>query len=103
MYIGRCGQSKIKKDRVYWELVESCRTERGPRQRIVAYLGDLDEAVRLGLKQAALNQGDSFQRGLFAESLEPEWVEVDLKPLRVERLRDFGGAWFGRSLGFPPF
>ena len=32
----------------YWSLVESVRTERGPRQRVVAYLGGLDEAGRLG-------------------------------------------------------
>ncbi len=107
MFIRRCGQSRTKKDRVYWELVESCRTERGPRQRVVAYLGDLDEAARLGLKQVALNQVVSFQRDLLAESPEPEWVVVDVKRLRVERLRDFGGAWFGlevwKKLGLSAF
>lgn len=98
MYLRRCGQSKTKKDRVYWELVESCRTERGPRQRIVAYLGDLDQAAQLGIKQAALNQVGSFQRDLFAEDPEPEWVEVDVNRLRVERLRDFGDSWFGLAV-----
>jgi hypothetical protein len=24
----------------YWQLVESCRSQRGPRQRVVAHLGD---------------------------------------------------------------
>ena len=33
--------------------VESYRTERGPRQRVVAYLGQLDEEGRLGVQQAA--------------------------------------------------
>lgn len=107
MFIRRCGQSRTNKDRVYWELVESCRTERGPRQRVVAYLGDLDEAARLGLKQTALNQGESFQRDLFAQSPDPEWVTVDVKRLRVERLRDFGGAWLGlevwKRLGLSAF
>jgi hypothetical protein len=28
--------------RAYWALVESYRSERGPRQRIVAWLGQLD-------------------------------------------------------------
>ena len=37
----------------YWALVESYRTERGPRQRTVAYLGLMDEAGRLGVEQAA--------------------------------------------------
>ena len=37
----------------YWALVESYRTDRGPRQRIVAYLGDVEEAAREGVAQAA--------------------------------------------------
>ena len=44
---------QIKRDGVYWELVESYRTERGPRQRIVSYLGNVGEARRLGVQQAA--------------------------------------------------
>jgi len=39
--------------RAYWVLVESYRTERGPRQHVVAYLGKLDEAGRLDIKHAA--------------------------------------------------
>ncbi len=37
----------------YWALVESHRTATGPRQRVVAWLGKLDEAGRLGVKLAA--------------------------------------------------
>jgi transposase len=95
MYLKRCGQTKAKRDGVYWELVESYRTERGPRQRVVAYLGDIAEASRLGLKQAATNQTDSWQSRLFDAEGEPEWVEVDTKRVRVERVRDFGGYWLG--------
>src|SRR5207247_4472605 len=29
---------------------------------------------------------------------EPEWVEVDVKRVRVERSRKFGGPWLGREL-----
>ncbi len=94
MYLRRCGQSRSKKDHVYWELVENRRTERGPRQRVVAYLGDVDQAVRLGIKQAALNDRAS-QGDLFGEDPEPEWVEVDVKRIRVEGVRDFGGYWIG--------
>jgi len=57
MYLRRCGQTKARKDGVYWELVESYRTERGPRQRVVAYLGDVAEAERLGVRQAATGNG----------------------------------------------
>ncbi|MEO8495312.1 MAG: hypothetical protein ABI614_09590 [Planctomycetota bacterium] len=37
----------------YWALVESYRSAAGPRQRVVAWLGKLDEAGRLGVEQAA--------------------------------------------------
>ncbi|HEX3998037.1 MAG TPA: hypothetical protein VHX65_05755, partial [Pirellulales bacterium] len=47
----------------YWALVESFRTERGPRQRTVAYLGLMDEAGRLGVEQAADPQPSSHGTG----------------------------------------
>ncbi|MBM4077242.1 MAG: hypothetical protein FJ267_16545 [Planctomycetes bacterium] len=37
----------------YWALVESNRTATGPRKRVVAWLGKLDEAGRLGVQQVA--------------------------------------------------
>jgi hypothetical protein len=43
----------------YWALVESYRTERGPRQRVVAWLGRIDEQGRLGVEQAAKNNKPS--------------------------------------------
>ena len=95
MYLRKCSPSKTRKDCVYWELVESYRTEQGPRQRVIAYLGDADEASRLGVKHAALELGGSYQGDLFDESPEPDWVEVDSKRVRVERIRDFGGPWLG--------
>jgi transposase len=79
----------------YWAVVESYRTDRGPRQRVVAYLGDMEEAPREGMLQAAQGRGkDTHQPRLFDE-VEPEWVEVDKQRLRVERVRGFGGAWLG--------
>ncbi|MCX5991072.1 MAG: hypothetical protein NTZ04_01880, partial [Chloroflexi bacterium] len=95
MYLRRCRSSKGGKDHVYWELVESYRTERGPRQRVVAYLGDVAETSRLGVKQAATNQVGSWQSRLFEDGLEPEWVEVDTNRLKVEGVHDFGGCWLG--------
>ena len=95
MYLRRCRATNRRNHNVYWELVESYRTERGPRQRVVAYLGDVTEAERLGIKQAAKEQKGSWRRRLFDEDPEPEWVEVDTKRVRVERVRDFGGCWLG--------
>ncbi len=95
MYLRRCRATNRKNKKVYWELVESYRTESGPRQRVVAYLGDVTEAERLGVEQAAKGQKSSWQKRLFDEELEPEWVEVDTNRVQVELVRDFGGCWLG--------
>ena len=93
MYLRKCRREVGGKKRDYWQLVESYRTERGPRQRAVAHLGDLDEAGRIGVREAASGNSDRVhQRRLFAES-EPRWVEVDTSRVKVERTRFFGGAW----------
>ena len=106
MYLKRCGETKAKKEGRYWELVESYRTERGPRQRVVAYLGDVSEGKRVGTWQAAKN-ASGWQSRLFDEEGEPEWVEVDARRVRVEGVRDFGGSWLGleisEKLGLVPF
>jgi len=39
MYLRRCYRKKDGKRHGYWALVESYRSSRGPRQRVVAYLG----------------------------------------------------------------
>ena len=75
--------------------MESYRTARGPRQRVVAYLGEMDEAGRIGVQQAA--QPTTEQTSLF-EKVEPEWIEVDLKRVRVECASEFGGVWLGYEL-----
>jgi hypothetical protein len=97
----------------YWALVESYRTARGPRQRVIAYLGNLEEPVRRGLLLAAGGDDVLAQLPLpgteppAAARVDPEWVEVDVKRVRIERSRAFGGAWVGlqvaERLGLPAF
>ena len=53
MFIRPCYRRKNGKNHAYWALVESYRTDRGPRQRVVSYLGQLKESERLGIQQAA--------------------------------------------------
>ena len=105
MFIRPCYRTKNGKRHAYWALVESVRTARGPRQQVVAYLGDLDEAGRLGVRDAAAETAGR-QRGLFGDA-EPEWVEVDVSRVRVERCRAFGGPWLAleliRELGLDRF
>jgi len=98
MYLRPCRRAKPGREHVYWQLVESYRTERGPRQRVVAYLGDLAPAAQEGVAAAAEGRTGLWQRVLFDDDLEPEWVEIDTRRVRVERPRDFGGWWLGLQL-----
>ena len=97
MFIRPCRRRKNGTTHAYWALVESYRTQRGPRQRIVAYLGNLDEGGRLGVKQAAQGRRSQRQKKLFPET-EPCFVEVDVANVGVENCRQFGGPWLGREL-----
>jgi transposase len=106
MFIRQCYRKKNGRRHAYWALVESYRTERGPRQRTVAWLGTLDEAGRLGIAQAARHdattrRNDKLQRPLFEyedEPVEPRWMEVDTAKVRVEKARQFGGPWLAMQL-----
>ena len=96
MYVRRCYRKKDGKRHAYWALVESYRTARGPRQRVVAWLGAMDEQGRLGVKRCA-EKTSAQQGGLFRDP-QPEWVAVDVQRVRVERSRKFGGPWLGLEL-----
>ena len=78
MFIRPCYRKKNGKRHAYWALMEWYRTQRGPRQRIVAYLGQLDESHRLGVKNAAEGNPETRQKQLFDDT-RPQWVEVDVK------------------------
>jgi len=90
----------------YWTLVESVRTSRGPRQRIVATLGKLpglDDDERAGWEEVTRlldgrargdAQGDLFQKA----SEPPEWAQVNLSSVRVERVREFGKVYIALAL-----
>lgn len=106
MFLRRNRRYKKGETYEYWTLVESVRTSRGPRQRVVATLGKLpglddderagwDEIARLldGRPRAA-EQPDLFQ----AVSEPPEWAHVNLTGIRVERVREFGKAYLALSL-----
>ena len=109
MFLRQCFRNKDGKRHAYWALVESYRTDAGPRQRVVAWLGKLDEAGRLGIEQAARDGSSAHpkdaastcgeqQLSLFdqqddEESVQPQWVEVNASGVRVENSRQFGGPW----------
>jgi transposase len=98
MYLRRCSRKKSGKQHVYWELVESYRTESGPRQRVVSYLGSLSKPICEGIEIAAADRCISSQLQLFDEDLTPEWAQIDTRNVRVERTREFGGPWLALYL-----
>lgn len=106
MFIRPCFRKKDGKRHAYWALVESYRTEQGPRQRTVAYLGQLDEGGRLGVRDAAEGRSAVGQGTLFEET-PPQWVTVNAAAVRVENCRQFGGPWLAleliRKLGLHDF
>ncbi len=115
IFIRQFFQTRNGRRNAYWALVESYRTPRGPRQHVVAWLGKLDEAGRLGMRAAAEQTNDpaSSPKPCSSEAqlqfdfdreetetppTEPRWVEVNANAVRVENLKQFGGPWLALEL-----
>lgn len=91
----------------YWSLVKTVRTAKGPRHETVAHLGKLDEAAVQSARDWTDLDGLLEGRPA-ATQLElgqpppappaPLWRSVDLRGLRVERLRQFGRVYLGLAL-----
>ena len=108
MFLRRCERRKNGKRHTYWALVESHRTARGSRQRVVAYLGELapseqDGWAKLGAHLEGNDVDKRPQRTLFDPPLahcvdDEASVKIRLKDVRLERLRDFGDVWLAWGL-----
>lgn len=100
MFLRRLRVRKNGKIHRYWALVRSVRTARGPRQELVSYLGELSETERRDYARVRriVAQAEPIQGQLYESPLGPEWVTVDLRRLRIGRVRQFGGVWLGLKL-----
>jgi transposase len=105
MFLRRYERRSGGRRRTYWALVESVRTGRGSRQRVVAYLGELKGTEQSGWAQLGrrLSGKRRPQRSLFDpphydEPADDEPVLVRLRGVRLERLRDFGDVWMALGL-----
>lgn len=109
MFLKRCARKKNGKPHTYWQLVESYRTPRGPRHRVVAYLGELDASEHRGWGRLALHLDGKAavkaQQLMLFDTVDthnndpvPQYVEVDLKDVRVEQTRDFGDVFLALTL-----
>ncbi len=113
MFLRRNTKKKGGVDYDCWTLVESIRTARGPRQRIVATIGKLpglDREERIGWDEIGriLSGKRQPEAGLFSQPEDPpSWATVNLSGVSVERLRRFGDVYLGlllwNRLGFAEF
>ena len=92
----------------YWTLVKTVRTARGPRHQIVAHLGKLDAqevCTRRGWQHLeemldGRPRAKQLELGTVAQRppATPQWRQVDVSGVRVERLRQFGRVYLGLAL-----
>jgi hypothetical protein len=105
MFLKRLRRHKNGKAHTYWALMESIRTRRGPRHRVVAYLGELRATEKAGWARLArrLDKKDRPHPSLFdppahEEPPDERHVQVNLKGIRLKNLRDFGDVWLALGL-----
>jgi transposase len=97
---------KDGKDHTYWSLVETVRTPDGPRQRMLCYLGELNQSTHarwLKAVEVFNEQGERRQLKLFPSDVEvseddPEVARVWVKKIRLERVRQFGNCFLSLEL-----
>jgi transposase len=102
MFLRRYLRTKNGKTHIYYALVESVRTEAGPRQRVVAHLGELNhEQERQWQRTARFHnqQGEDRQLRLFPDDHQvsspddPDVVRINLKSVGWANPRQFGDVW----------
>jgi transposase len=105
MFLRRYERRSGGRKRTYWALVESIRTKRGSRQRIVAYLGELAGGEQSGWAQLGRSLSGKqrplpslFDPPHYNDPSSDEPVLVKLSGVRLERLRDFGDVWMALGL-----
>jgi transposase len=105
MFLKRLERRKNGKGHTYWALVESIRTPKGSRHRVVAYLGELKKSEKNGwaqlcrhLNSKAHPQPSLFDPPHYDDPTDDEPVLVKLKNIRLQRLRDFGDVWLALGL-----
>jgi len=109
MFLRRNRRSHKGETYEYWSLLRTVRTASGPRHELVAHLGKapgLEQDKRLGWEQV----GDLLEgrdpppvQGRLGEpppAAQPsrQWMQVDVRGLRVERVRDLGEVYLALAL-----
>ena len=107
MFLRPYKRFKDGKEHTYYALVESERTPDGPRQRTVAYLGELNHDQERRWQRTVVfynRQGDAQQLRLFPDDQDvalpddPDIVRIRLKQVGWTNGRRFGDVWLAWHL-----
>jgi transposase len=107
MFLRPYKRFKDGKEHTYYALVESERTPDGPRQRTVAYLGELNHDQERRWQRTVVfynRQGDAQQLRLFPDDEDvalpddPDIVRIRLKQVGWTNGRGFGDVWLAWQL-----
>lgn len=108
MYLRCHRREKNGKPHRYWSVVESRRTSRGPVQRHVLYLGEINDSQLASWKKAitVFDEEESSERTLAiypADKPLPEHAREDGVSIRIESLslrnpRQWGACWLSLEL-----
>lgn len=104
MFLRRHTRTKNGKTHTYYALFESVRTEAGPRQHVVAHLGELNHDQQCRWQRTVVfhnRQGDHQQLRLFPGDEhvctpdDPDVVRIRVGKVGWTNPRAFGNVWLG--------
>jgi transposase len=107
MFLRRYCRTKNGKTHVYFALVESVRTDAGPRQRVVAHLGELNHDQERRWQRTVVfhnRQGQTHELRLFPDDEDlplpndPDVARVRLDSVGWSNGRRFGDVWLAHWL-----
>src|ERR1700674_1845973 len=107
MFLRSYQRTKHGKTHTYYALVESVRTDAGPRQRVVAHLGELNHDQERRWQRTVVfhnRQGEARQLQLFPDddsvplADDPQVVRIKLDSVGWTNARSFGDVWLARWL-----
>ena len=106
MFLRRYTRKKAGKTHTYFALVESVRTDAGPRQRVVAHLGELNSDQELRWQRTITfhnRQGETLELRLFPDDDpiprdDPNAAHIRLDSVGWTNARSFGDVYLARWL-----
>lgn len=107
MFLRSYTRTKNGKQHTYYALVESVRTVDGPRQHVVAYLGELNHEQERRWQRTVVfynRHGDPQQLRLFPDDADvvlpddPDILRIRLRNVGWTNPRRFGDVWLARHL-----